>query len=534
MVPIEFFAQNAHFAVSLVAALASFAVFWLIFDAWTQRRGRIELIKWLGFLVLAVAFLLTAATLEKRSLIPGVLTNQLAGLALGMKIIAYGLIIAGQLLDPLQKRPEYKDDVVAEKKSKKSAHTVAVGPIATTIGLPLLAASVAGLYWRRATTGLENHLKPVAYAFALLGVYELLAATTAWQTTDNPLLYRVVQAYGPLWWGAQLTLLAGGIVLGRWVWAYLTKRLVTQLFMFFVTATVAIFFVSTVSFSFLLLSNVQAEALSELATAGRVLGYGVTARTAEIAAQTESVSQNQGVIAATEAASHPQLVPLLQGYLADHSLSTIMIVSSSGQVLLRAEDPDRWGDSRSGDSLVRRGLVGGASSSIVVTPGVSTGVSLVASHPIRNATGSIVGVVIVSRAVTNAFVDGIKHETGLDSTVFAGNVRSATTLVTADGTTRAIGTKETSAPLNRTVLKDGNKYQGVVSFQNINYLGAFVPLKDADNQTVGMLSVVRPQSDLLATAGKSIQLTFLLSILLIIVSVAPIYLVARRIAGEAR
>jgi len=169
-----------------------------------------------------------------------------------------------------------------------------------------------------------------------------------------------------------------------------------------------------------------------------------------------------------------------------------------------------------------------------VTPGVTTGVSLVASHPIRNAAGSIVGVVIVSRAITSAFVDGIKHDTGLDSTVFAGNVRSATTLVTADGTTRAIGTKETSATLNRTVLKEGNKYQGVVSFQNIDYLGAFVPLKDADNQTVGMLSVVRPQSELLATAGQSIQLTFLLSILLIIVSVGPIYLVARRIAGEAR
>jgi hypothetical protein len=534
VVPIEFFAQNAHFAVSLVAALASFAVFWLIFDAWTQRRNRLELIKWLGFLVLAVAFLLTAATLEERSLIPGILSTQLAAFALIMKIIAYGLIIAGQVMDPLQKRPEYKDDVLHLKKPRKSAHAVAVGPIATIFGLPLLALGVAGLYWRRATIGLERHLKPVAYAFVLLGVYELLAATTAWQTTNNPLLYRLVQAYGPLWWAAQFVLLAAGIVLGRWVWAYLTKRLLTQLFMFFVTATVTIFFVSTVSFSFLLLSNVQSEALNELATAGRVLGYSVVARTAEISAQTESVSQNQAVMAATEAQSHPQLMSLLQGYLSDHSLSTIMIVSSSGQVLLRAEDPERWGDSLSADSLVRRGLVGGVSSSVVVTPGVTTGVSLVASHPIRNSAGSIVGVAIVSRAITNAFVDGIKHDTGLDSTVFAGNVRSATTLVTADGTTRAIGTKETNVALNRTVLNEGNKYQGVVSFQNVDYLGAFVPLKDADNQTVGMLSVVRPQSDLLATAGQSIQLTFLLSILLIIVSVGPIYLVARRIAGEVR
>ena len=68
---------------AFIAALAAFAVFWLIFDAWLERRRRIEAVKWAGFGLLAIGFLVSAATLEQRSLIPGVLAAQVAGFAFG-------------------------------------------------------------------------------------------------------------------------------------------------------------------------------------------------------------------------------------------------------------------------------------------------------------------------------------------------------------------------------------------------------------------------------------------------------------------
>ena len=301
MVPTQFIGQNAHFAVSLLAALASFAVFWLIFDAWIELRHRREIVKWAGFLILAIAFLMNAATLDQRSLIPGLLASQLAGVGEVVRILAYALIVIGQLIDPLTKRPTYAPEPAAPapaapaaaivtvkaaadkkpSKAKKSHGWTGYVPLAGLVTLPIMAFAVSILYWRRATVGLERHLRPVAQAFAFFGLYELFTVGSYWQDTSNPLLYRFVAAYGPVWWLAQVSLLGAGIILGRWVWTYLTKRLLTQLFMVFVTATVVIFFVSTVGFSFLLLRNVQSEALTELSTASRVLNYAVASRQAQ-------------------------------------------------------------------------------------------------------------------------------------------------------------------------------------------------------------------------------------------------------------
>jgi hypothetical protein len=530
MVPIQFFAQNAHFAVSLFAALASFAVFWLVFDAWTERRKPLEAIKWAGFGLLAVAFLIGAATLEQRDNIPGDLAARVAAIGVALRILAYFLIALAQLLDPLQQRPHYENELAEEPKPKVKAHGwLAVGTVSKLVLLPVLPFVVAALYLRRATTGLERHLRPVAFAFAWIGLYELLSVPLIWQNTTNPLLYRLVAAYGPLWWLAQAALLVGAILLARWVWAYLTKRLFSELFMVLVTSTVLIYFISTVGFSFLLLRNIKSEALGNLSTASRVLEYAVASRQAEAAAQAETAGQNPAVVAR----DHKALAAALSDYLAAHSLSSLVLTDDSGQVLLRAEDPARWGDSLSSDSLVGRALVGDAAKSVVVQSGViAPSVVLVAARPIRDAAGAVIGTVSAGRAISNGFVDGVKTATALDSTVYGGNVRSATTLVTADGTTRAVGVQETSDAVKTTVLKQGKSYAGTVAEQHRSYLAAYIPLKDADSSTVAMVLVSRPEDELLALAGRTVQLTFLMAIALLVISILPIYLIARRLARQ--
>jgi hypothetical protein len=60
----QFIGQNVHFAVSLLASLAVFAVFWLTFDAWLERRRLREAVKWSGFLLLALGLLLNGAIVE--------------------------------------------------------------------------------------------------------------------------------------------------------------------------------------------------------------------------------------------------------------------------------------------------------------------------------------------------------------------------------------------------------------------------------------------------------------------------------------
>lgn len=364
---LQFIGQNVHFAVSLLAALACFAVFWLVFDAWQERRQKRELLKWSGFLALAVGFMINGALIEYASYQANSLESIGNALSVLLRAAGYILVIAGQLLDPLLDRPVYKN---VKKKSTSAVMAPGLSSIMKLIILPVLPFVAAFLYYRRATTGLERHLRSVAYAFLALTLYELLTAIGAWQGTDNPVLYRIIANYGSLWWLAQLSLLASGLILGRWVWQYLTKRILSQLFMVLVTATVIIYFVSTGAFSFMLLKNTRNQALSDLSTSSKVLSYALSSQQSEIAAQAEALASKSAVSSAIISGNQKLVANAAGDYAVHHKLTSLVITDGNGRVLYRAEDPERWGDSLSSDTLVQRALIGRIATSVSIKKGV--------------------------------------------------------------------------------------------------------------------------------------------------------------------
>jgi hypothetical protein len=293
----QFIVQDIHFAISLFAALTFFAVFWLIFDAWTVHRELKELLKASGFLLLAAGFLAYSAVIEQASFGEVTGGDWLESLSRILRLAGYTAIIVGQLLDPLQTRPKTEGLVLSED-NQKSNQSSALAPAAlfTTgpsklvwaAGLPLGALGAALVYWRRAHRGLEGHLKPVAMAFALVGCFELLTASSLWQDTANPGIYDWVEPTGPLWIAAHALLLAGAFWLARWVWQYLVKRLQSQLFMIFTGVGVAIFAITTLSFTYLLIRNVEREAFDNLKTSSQVLGYALDSKKTEILANGEA------------------------------------------------------------------------------------------------------------------------------------------------------------------------------------------------------------------------------------------------------
>ena len=77
------------------------------------------------------------------------------------------------------------------------------------------------------------------------------------------------------------------------------------------------------------------------------------------------------------------------------------------------------------------------------------------------------------------------------------------------------------------VLNHGEVYLGATQILNQPYYTAYAPLKTHDESVVGMLFVGKPQTTLTQAAQKSIELTFLGSIILIAVSLIPAYFFSR-------
>ncbi len=540
MLPIQFFSQNIHFAVNLFAALVFFAVFWLYLDAWLNKKSSRELVKWVGALLISISFLVQATQIEQSVLGSSIFGNSTETLSAILRLLGYIGLIIGQILDPLQAVPKVKgitDEDFGDKAETKLKSSPAIIAASKVFGLifvlPAAALTIGLLYLRRATKGLERHLRPVAISFLLLAGSEVFALAGLLRGTHNPELYNLVKAFGPAWTAQLILLLASTIVLGRWVWNYLIKRFLSQLFMIFILITLSVFLMTTISFTYLLTRSVQNNSLDNLETASNVLGYALKSKSAETRANAEAIAQSPLVAQAVQAKDHAALQTLTTSFLADKKESNLIITTANAQVLLRAEDPDRFNDSISNDTLVRRALVGEPSSTVASSQGVLAPViSIKSAVPVRDSTNKIIGTVTAAVIIDNGLVDGIKNATGLDSAIYSGNALSATTFKAEDSKTRQVGIKQTDMAVTNTVLVKGKVFKGSLNILNRQYLSVYTPVKDVNNTVIGMLFIGQPQSTVLKTAGHSIELTFVLAAGLLLLTIIPAYFTSKYLAYQ--
>ena len=535
MLSTEFILTDVHFIVCLLATLAAFATAWLYLDAWKGRKDAKDAYKWSGFGLLAIGFLLAAVQVEPKFLDGAVLGN--VGLVGGwVRLLGYVVISIGLALDPLQAIPKVNglglgSSVPGENKS--AGGLLGLGGTIAHAALPLAAGMAAFLYWRRATKGLERHLKPVAWAMSFFAIFELLRIGEIARDSSDPRILSFTDAFGPLWTLGVVILLVGAAGLMVWVWGYLTKRLQTQLFMVFLCGGLGIFLVTTVSFTFLLMDRVRVQTVDQMKVTAKVLETALDSKEAEVVAGAKGVAQDPMVSSQVVSGSIAGLEAYLSGALAVNGWSALVLTNDASKVLLRGQDPARRGDSLSSDSTVARALVGRSTSGIQVsTGGFEPKMTMTATQAVRNSAGRVVGVASVGVALDNAFVDGLKKRTGLESALYGGNVRVAATEGLGSNQNRQIGTKETRTSITDTVIKQGKVWSGNVSHNQTTYLAVYSPLKDADGGVVGMLFVGQPQLTLLKTVGYSIMLTFLISALLAVISIWPIHLVSKTLAKQ--
>lgn len=528
----QFIFENLHFAINLSLSLVFFAAFWLHFDAWIGRKTVKEFVRVIGYLLLSLSFIVTAGHIETTILPATPIKIDLYNIFLFLtRFFGYVSLIGSYLLDPLVPKPN---------QNTETSH--AFIPVWISIpfftiaafAYPILASTIAFLSLKRSTLGLENHLKPIALAFFLLAISELLSLGFLLQNTTNSNIYAIVAPFGVLWILQNIILAVAAAVTAKWVFGYLLKRFQSQLFILFTSMIVVVFVITTIAFTALLLHNLESDKLKHLESDVHILAYTIDSKKAEILSDAQVVSYNPEVQKAIVDGDKKGLKILVTSLLIAKKQAILTVVSKDGVVLARGDNPDKIGDSLSSDPLVKKALRGSSASNVITRDSVVAPiVSIRSASPIKVG-NTIVGAVIVGTDIDNTFVDGVKKATKLDSSIYADDIRSATTYISPDGKSRWIGIGEQNGVVKSEVLNKGKSYSGVVNILNTNYLAAYEPLKDINNVTVGMLFVGVPQTNLLVSAGRSIELTFLVSTILLMFSVIPAFIMSKYLASQIK
>jgi hypothetical protein len=520
---LQFFLEDGHFVVNLLLSLALFGICWLYFDAWSVNKTNSQLIRVIGFFFLAISFFIHSTHIEFSLSSISVIGQKLLLFLPVFRGLGYLFIIISLITEPLMARPKRKEALLF------------IGWFSLNVMIvhPLLAVVVFFLYLRRSTVGLEDHLKPLTLGFLLISFAELFSLASLFRQTTNVDLFNLVSPFGPLWIIENLFLSVAAYVFIRWVFGYLLKRFQSQMFIILTSTIVLIFFIITILYTSLLFKNFTDQTLSQLETNAKIFQLAIESKKNETANISQLIAGNESIKKSILEEDN-NLSKIVEDYLIAKKQTTTVVVSVSGQVLARGENSEKKGDSLSDNLLIKDALDGRESSSIVAKEDVvAPKIYIMSSSPIKD-NEKIIGAVMTGVVLDNAFIDGVKKTTGLEASIYAYNQLSSSTIVSPDGRSRLIGIKEENSTIQKTVLEKGENYQGELVITGISYLTAFLPLRDKQNNIIGMLFVGKTLGESFGTISYSLELTFIIIAVLLLFSIIPSYYISKYIEYQLK
>ncbi len=526
---ISFWLTNIHFAVELFGAVTFLVIIYVLLGVWLSKKQPKIALRILGFVLLVLYCIVNSG---------GSTTDFISNLLLPTKFLAFVFIAISFFIDPVQPPPDkagaspppQNPPPQASEASKASSSPPASAfliPVFLNIGLGianlvLLVMIILRIYLKYAK-GLEKELKNLFRGFVFLFLAELVSSLTLFEGTSYVLISKLITDFGPAWIASHVLQLIGFIFIATYAWGYLRFKLFSQVIGAFVATSLFIFVAVTFVYTSLLVRNMQQNSLENLKINLQTFGYAVDRLKEQTLVTSSLIASDEAIEEALGGEDTERLSSLVQEQMVSSGVDFLAVVNSDGRVLARGEDPEAVSESLSENAVVEAALAGETEVNIATKDWVNAPLILIeASAPTATS-----GAVYTGYIVDNAFVDGVKEATGLDITIFGGDTKSATTLVSSDGVSRLVGVKETNEKIKNPVLENGELYLGLSKVFQKEYLAAYGPLKDLNGNILGMLFVGYPSAALLEAAQASLNTTFYITSLLAILSFIPAYFLAK-------
>ena len=201
----------------------------------------------------------------------------------------------------------------------------------------------------------------------------------------------------------------------------------------------------------------------------------------------------------------------------------VTVVNSQGVVIARTLD-DKAGDSVTGQANVARALKG--ETATVTETGTDIQLAIRTGTPVKDSSGKIIGAISTGYSLVNTeFVDKMKSMTGSEFTIFVGDERVSTTII-SNGQ-RAVGTK-LDQKIAKTVLDEKSQYFGTADILGVPHATAYQPILDSNNQAIGIYFAGLSLEESNAAMRNAQIISVVLVFLLILLAIALLLLFVRR------
>lgn len=524
--PLKFWFENAHFVIFVLGALSFFIAGWLNLDSYRQKPGRLLLVRVIGFFVLTLWALAMAPNFD----IPWV-----QYLIIAAEFIGIGLVVAGFYMRAMPKR------VVLEKATPVAKKKMSMGglglaslsvPKMILLKLPIIGWLLALIrIWRLATTGLIKDLLGLRTAFLFFFLSRVFSLAELFQGSDNPQLFNLAKEFSYLWTIENVLFLIGAILLIKWAFYYIYFRPAPQLYTTFVTTAFIVFIVSTVAFTGTLFSLSLKNSKESLERSAAVFEFSLKELKNQTNLAAYSLAQRDLIIEGARENDVGKAKTGLGDPIKELNVSGAAVVNRAGEVLAVVGAYLDVGESLVADPAVINALDGKQTQSYVIEKLLDADELVVrAAFPIV-VESKVQGATIVDFPIDQAFVESVKAVTDLDVAINSGDVHTAATF--KDQNDRIItGTRITNDDVLKLIQTDKKAWawSGSERLVDQSYLTAYRSIQDADGVNIGSLLVGQSIIQVIDQIDYAVKLTFLVAIILILITLFPLYFVSRSIS----
>lgn len=240
------------------------------------------------------------------------------------------------------------------------------------------------------------------------------------------------------------------------------------------------------------------EGMTQLAKAATDAAY--KANSEKFLKEAQLIAQNPALIEAVVQRDHSAAAAVGKKLMEMAGSEFITITDEKGIVVARGHS-EKYNDDVNSQETVSAGRQGKSVVGIVV--GTEVPFSLRAGAPLIHA-GKVVGTIGIGISLTNeSYVDKLKKDTGLESTIFRNDVRVMTTLV-KDGK-RVIGTQLQNTAVSEAVLQRGETVSGRLELLGKPFSVIYWPILNMEGKPVGMWFTGQPLNHVIQVQQEALR-----------------------------
>ncbi len=241
------------------------------------------------------------------------------------------------------------------------------------------------------------------------------------------------------------------------------------------------------------------------------------------------IAQNPDLIEAVVRRDHAAAAAIGKKLMDMAGSEFIAITDEKGMVVARGHSL-KYGDDLSSQETVRAGLQG--KSTVGLVPGALIPFTLRAGAPLMRD-GKVAGTVGIGISLTSeAYVDRLKRETGLEVTIFNGDVRAMTTLM-QDGK-RMIGTRLSNAAVSEAVLQRGETVFSRLELLGKPFNAVYWPILNAGGKPVGMQFVGQSLAPMIKVRQEALRNALLATTGITLVFALAAFIMGRLLASPVK